>query len=220
MLTPNIFDFLKELKQNNNRDWFLAHKKQYDAVKKEIEDFLTKLIPAIDSFDKGVIYNTPKDCMFRINRDVRFSNDKSPYKTNLGLFVVKGGKKSFNGGYYLHIDPEECFAGGGIYMPMPDKLKLIRSEIYFNVEEYKKIITDKIFKKYFNELTDSEKLKTAPKDFPKDFKDIELLKFKNFTPIIKLTPEQICKEDFMDYLLELFKAMYPLNSFLNRAVSN
>ncbi len=220
MLSHNIFDFLKELKQNNNRDWFTANKKKYDAAKKEVETFLTKLIPAIDSFDPGIIHNTPKDCMFRINRDVRFSNDKSPYKTNFGAFVVKGGKKSMNAGYYLHLDPEECFAGGGIYMPPADKLKLIRNEIYFNAEEYKKILNDKNFKKHFNELTDAEKLKTAPKDFPKDFKDIELLKFKNFTPLQMLTPAQICEEDFFEKLIDIFKAMYPLNTFLNRALSN
>ncbi len=220
MLSENIFEFLTELKQNNTRDWFHANKKKYDGVKKEVEEYINKMIEGIHSFDKDIEFLSAKDCMFRINRDVRFSNDKSPYKTNFGAFIVKGGKKSFSAGYYLHLDPDQCFAGGGIYMPPADKLKLIRNEIYFNAEEYKKIITDKTFISYFKELTDSEKLKTAPKDFPKDFKDIELLKFKNFTPLRNLTMEEILKEDFFEYLMGLFKAMYPLNKFLNRALSN
>ena len=220
MLSQNIFDFLTELKQNNTRDWFQANKKRYDAVKKEVEDYINKLIPAIHSFDKGIEFITAKDCMFRINRDVRFSNDKSPYKTNFGTYIVKGGKKSFYGGYYLHLDPEECFIGGGIWMPPADKVKLIRNEIYFNAPEYKKILADKTFIKYFKELHDPQKLKTAPKDFPKDFPDIDLLKFKSFTPIHTITKEQVVDKNFINYLLDVFKAMYPLNSFLNRALDN
>jgi len=174
----------------------------------------------VQSFDSTVVGITSKDCMFRINRDVRFSNDKSPYKTNIGGFIVKGGRNAMNAGYYLHIEPNKSFLGGGIYLPPADKLKLIRNEIYFNTTAFKKIIADATFKKYFTEIWDDTKLKNAPKDFPKDFADIDLLKFKNYTIIYPLKDEQVMQADFYQYALDVFKAMLPLNSFMNNAISN
>jgi uncharacterized protein (TIGR02453 family) len=220
MITKEVFDFLKELKENNTRDWFTANKKNYEKQKKSVEAIITQLITDVHSFDSEIIGITYKDCMFRINRDIRFSNDKSPYKTNFGGFIAKGGRNSMNAGYYLHIEPGGSFIGGGIYMPPADKLKLVRNEIYFNVEEFKKIITDKDFIRYFKEIWDDNKLKNAPKDFPKDYPDIELLKFKNYTVIHKLDDNQLLLPDFRNYIIEVFKAMYPLNRFINRGLSN
>lgn len=220
MIPKHVFQFLQELTTNNNREWFQANKKAYEQSKSAIEVFIKELITGVQSFDDSLAGITPKDCMFRINRDVRFSNDKSPYKTNIGGFIAKGGRNAMNAGYYLHIEPGKSFLGGGIYMPPADKLKMIRNEIYFNAPTFKKIITDTTFKKYFTEIWDDAKLKNAPKDFPKDFVDIDLLKFKNYTIIHPLKDEQIIQADFYQYVLDVFKAMFPLNRFLNHAISH
>ncbi|NVN95815.1 MAG: DUF2461 domain-containing protein [Bacteroidetes bacterium] len=220
MIPKHVFQFLQELTANNNREWFQANKKAYEQSKSAIEDFIKELIIGVQSFDDSVVGITPKDCMFRINRDVRFSNDKSPYKTNIGGFIAKGGRNAMNAGYYLHIEPDKSFLGGGIYLPPADKLKMLRNEIYFNAPIFKKIIADTTFKKYFTEIWDDAKLKNAPKDFPKDFADIDLLKFKNYTIIHPLKDEQIMQADFYQYVLDVFKAMFPLNRFLINAISH
>jgi len=220
MITSDVYKFLQELAGNNNREWFHENKKAYDVAKSSVEVFLKDLISNIQSFDTSVSGIAPKDCMFRINRDVRFSNDKSPYKNNIGGFIAKGGRNAMNAGYYLHIEPGKSFLGGGIYMPPADKLKMIRTEIYFNASNFKKIVNHQDFKKYFNEIWDDNKLKNPPKDFPKDFVDIDLLKFKNYTILHSVTNEQVMQQDFNQYVLDVFKAMYPLNSFLNNAINN
>jgi len=220
MIPKHVYQFLQELTENNNREWFQGNKKAYEQAKSSVEAFIKELITGVQSFDDSVVGITPKDCMFRINRDVRFSNDKSPYKTNIGGFIAKGGRNAMNAGYYLHIEPGKSFLGGGIYLPPADKLKMIRNEIYFNAPTFKKIIADTTFKKYFTEIWDDAKLKNAPKDFPKDFADIDLLKFKNYTIIHPLKDEQIMQADFYQYALDVFKAMFPLNRFLNNAISH
>jgi uncharacterized protein (TIGR02453 family) len=220
MIPANTFHFLEELAANNNRDWFQANKKSYEAAKASVASFMKVVLNEIQTFDKSIIGIDPKDCIFRINRDIRFSNDKSPYKTNIGGFMAKGGRKAMNAGYYLHIQPGSSFLAGGIYMPPPDKLKLIRSEIYFNAANFKKIINDLDFKKYFKEIQDEEKLKNPPKDFPKDYPDIDLLKYKNYTVIHTLKDHQLQQPDFLSYTIKVFKAMYPLNEYMNNAINN
>jgi uncharacterized protein (TIGR02453 family) len=220
MIPIQVFQFLEELAANNNREWFQANKKRYDTAKESVANFMKAILNEVQSFDNSIIGIEPKDCIFRINRDVRFSNDKSPYKTNIGGFMAKGGRKAMNAGYYLHIEPGKSFLAGGIYMPPPDKLKLIRNEIYFNPENFKKIIAAPDFKKYFKEIWDEEKLKNPPKDFPKDYPDIDLLKYKNYTVIHSLTDNQLQKADFLNYSVKVFKAMYPLNDYMNKAINN
>ena len=220
MIPIQVFQFLEELSLNNNREWFLSNKKAYEQAKSSVELFLKELIKGIQSFDDTIAGINAKDCMFRINRDVRFSKDKSPYKTNIGGFIAKGGRNAMNAGYYLHIEPGQSFLGGGIYLPPADKLKMIRNEIYFNVASFKKIVSTADFKKYFNEIWDDNKLKNPPKDFPKDFEDIDLLKFKNYTILHPLKEEQLSQADFYQNVIDVFKAMYPLNSFLNTAINN
>ena len=125
-----IINFLKDLEQNNNREWFQANKVHYDTAKAEFETFINSLIPAIAKFDDSVKLITAKECIFRIFRDVRFAKDKSPYKTNFGAFIAKGGRKNHGPGYYFHLQPGECFLSGGVWMPSPDIMKKIRQEIF------------------------------------------------------------------------------------------
>ncbi|MEI6695883.1 MAG: DUF2461 domain-containing protein [Bacteroidota bacterium] len=219
MIPAHVYQFLQDLAANNNREWFQSNKKAYELAKTSVETFIKELISGIQSIDNTVVGISPKDCMFRINRDVRFSKDKSPYKNNFGGFIAKGGRNAMNAGYYLHIEQGSSFLGGGIYMPPAERLKLIRNEIYFNAPAFKKIIENQDFKKYFTEIWDDNKLKNPPKDFPKDFEAIELLKFKNYTVLHSISDEQVMQANFYQYVMEVFKTMLPLNNFLNNAIS-
>ena len=218
-MNPIILDFLSKLKENNNREWFQANKKFYEEAKSEVEAFVDDLIPRMDVFEPSLQYVTAKECMFRIFRDVRFSKDKVPYKTNMGAWITKGGRKSPGPGYYLHIQPGESMLAGGVYMPEPDKLKKIRQEVYYNAEEFKSILNEKTTKKYFNGLSDWDKQKLAPRDFPKDFPDIDLLKYRHYTVTHMIDDKQVVKQDFSKMVVKVFGLMKPLNDFLERALN-
>jgi len=212
-----VFEFLHELIENNNRDWFNEHRKMYESARNAVEQFVDHLIPNIQSFDPGIGTLTAKQCMFRIFRDVRFSKDKTPYKAYFGAFIAPGGRKSEKAGYYLHLAPDGCFIGGGSHNPRGENLKKIRSEIYYNADEYKKILAKKGFKEAFGEIT-GEKLIRPPIGFPKDFADIKLLKFKTFTVFQSISDAQAQQADFDKYVIGVFKKMNPFIEFLNRSL--
>ncbi len=218
MLHKSTLDFLKKLKKNNDRDWFNANKKLYEDAKYDFEVFLFELIQAIAEFDEDVSGLEPKDCMFRIYKDVRFSKDKSPYKTNLGASINKGGRKAPNAGYYVHISPSECFLASGLYMPMPDKLLAVREKIAEEPEKFKKIINSPDFKKYYKKLWMEDSLKTAPKGFPKDHPMAEYLKLKSFIADHPVKEERVLTKNYVQYSSRIFKAVKPLNDYLNDAI--
>ena len=212
-------DFLEKLKENNNREWFQANKRLYDDAREEFEQFIAMLIPVVRGIDSSVDVVSPKECLFRIFRDVRFAKDKSPYKTNFGAFIAKGGRKSPYAGYYLHIEPGASFIGGGAYMPESQYLKAIRNGIFKNVDEYKAIIEGAEFRKFFGGMF-GEKLKTAPKGFPKDFADIDLLKNKHYAVTYRVENGFWFSDSLVEDVKEMFSALYGLNRFLNNAISN
>lgn len=217
MLEASTLDFLKELKENNNRDWFTAHKKEYQKAKSNMDEFVAELLKGIATFDPAIAELEPKHCVFRIYRDVRFSKDKSPYKTNMGGYMCKGGKKSPYGGYYLHIEPGGCFLAGGMYMPPNDILAKVRQEVDYNTDEFKSILNNKSFAKTFGELQ-GEKLKTAPKNYDKDHPEIELLKHKSFIVMHAVADKKVTGKDFLEYCVETFKELKPFLDFLNRSL--
>lgn len=220
MNAPLILDFLKNLKENNNKEWFEAHRKTYQEVRKEVEVLVAYILKQFTPIDPELSTLAIKDCMFRINRDIRFSNDKTPYKVNIGIVFSPGGKNTGNPSYYLHIQPgNQSFVGGGIYMPSGEVLSKIRQEIDYNSQDLKKILSEKSFKRFYNGVFEEEKLKTAPKGYPKDHPEIELLKNKHFIALHYLKDEQIAKEGFEDYSVEAFKALKPFNDFLKVAIS-
>lgn len=219
MLSKEILLFLTDLKENNYKEWFHENKLRYQKVKKEFEQFINHTIADIAQFDSAVQNLEPKDCIFRINRDIRFSKDKSPYKTNFGGFIVPGGKKSGNAGYYIHIEPGGCFLAGGVYSPPPEILKAVRTEIYENADDFKKIINNKDFKKHFKELMTEDMLKTAPKGFPKDFEDIDLLKYKHYTVAKQISDDFVTSEKFVDEIRETFKTLLPFNKYINEGIN-
>jgi len=221
MIQKPTLDFLTALKKNNNRDWFEKNKEKYLAAKKNVEEFTDELIKHISSFDKKIAGLTHKDCVFRIYRDVRFSKDKSPYKTNMGASISAGGKKTMAAGYYVHIDPVESFIAGGMWMPPSDQLKKIRQEIDYNGKKFHKILDDKDFKKQFKKLDDSEEYKLArpPKGYDKDHPDIELLKFNSYIVWHSYKNKEVLSKNFPRELAKGAKTMKPLIDFLNEAIS-
>ena len=213
----NVIGFLKELKQNNNREWFNKNRKRYEESKSKML-FMTELLNAeLHKIDPNIPLMDPKDCLFRIFRDVRFSNDKSPYKTNMGSYIAKGGRKSIYAGYYFHIEPGMSFVGGGVYMPQPEPLKAIRAAIYDNPEDFIEIIENKTFKKYFPLMYD-DKLKTAPKNFPKDFEHIDLIRYKSYAFSYMIEDKDVVSEKLITKSMMAFKELYKINRFLNESL--
>jgi uncharacterized protein (TIGR02453 family) len=217
MLSGEFIPYLKELGKNNNREWFHANKTRYDNLKTEFETFIGQLIPSIAEFDDFIHIIPAKDCMFRIFRDTRFSKDKTPYKTNFGAYMAPEGRKSLGAGYYFHIEPGGCFLAGGVYMPTSEMLKAIRKEIFYQLDEFETIINERKFKKLFGEIKTYDKLSRPPKDFPKDFRGIEILKYKSFVTLHSFEDKNLQKSSLKNDTLEIFKTMLPLNKFIRRA---
>ena len=207
--------FLKQLAKNNNKEWFDANRKTYDTIKVDFTAVVKNILDKSVTFDKELAGIDAKKCLFRINKDIRFSKDKSPYKLNMGASMNPNGKKEMGAGYYLHVEPGKSFLAGGCYMPQPEALAAIRQEIDYNAANFKKILNAKDFKTYFKELSDEgDKLKTAPKGYPKDHPDLSLLQHKHFIVVHHITDEQLSEKNFPGYAAKVFKAMHPLNLFL------
>ena len=218
MISKATFKFLKELKENNNRDWFTANKSKYEIAKTEFEAFITKLVIEIQKFDKSISNVDPKKTVFRIYRDVRFSKNKDPYKINFGAHIHPGDKQSVHSvaGYYIHIEPHgKSMLAGGAYMPPTEWIKAIRKEIDFNGEEFKNIVNDKKFKSYFK--LEGEKLQRPPQGFDASHKDIEILKHKSLIAVHNPSDKQVLSENFLSHCSKVFKSLYPFDKFLNRA---
>lgn len=214
-----ILDFLKELKKNNNRDWFSDNKKKFVEAKDAFEPAVQKLIDGIGKFDKDLAEVTAKQCIYRIYRDIRFSKDKTPYKSNFGAVMGEGGRKSNKAFYYIQVEPgDNSFIAGGLYMPDGEKLKKIRQEIDYNGDDLKKVLNKKSFKGYFPEI-EGEKLKKAPKGYSPDDPNIELLKHKSYIVVHRFTDAQMLDDNFTKDCVKMFKEMKPFNDFLNTAIS-
>lgn len=214
-----VMQFLRDLSENNNREWFQNNKKRYDESREKVLFITEVVINEIRKFDPEIPLLDPKDCLFRIFRDVRFSNDKRPYKTNFGSFIAKGGRKSMHAGYYFHIEPSGSFVGGGIYMPATEPLKAIRQYIAENGEEFLSIINNKSFTKVYPEMMD-DKLKTAPKGYSPDHEFIDLLRYKSFAFSSQFDKSQILADNYIEKLVHSFKILQPVNRFLNDALKN
>ena len=218
MIQSDTLRFLKNLHKNNNKDWFDAHRDTYEVAKANFKEFVEELILGISKFDPAVKHLEAKNCIFRINRDVRFSKDKSPYKNNFGASISPGGKKSFTAGYYFHLQPGASFLAGGMWQPEPVNLNAIRQEIDYNFSDFKKIISSKKFKDLFGDLHTENKLKRAPKGYEEDNEAIEYLKLKGFTVFHKLKDEEITSKDLVKTITELSVTVKPFIDFLNAAV--
>ena len=219
MVSQKTFQFLKDLKKNNNRDWFTKNKPRFEEANNEFKNFVGALIREVAKFDKGVANLEAKDCVFRIYRDVRFSKDKSPYKNHFGAHIIAGGKKSegMRAGYYMHISPKECFLAGGAHTPPSEWINAIRKEIHYNAKELKKIISAKDFKKYFGKIT-GEKLSSVPRGYDKTHPEIELIRQKSFLAVHNMKESQVTSKQFLSHASKVFKAMKPFDKFLNQSL--
>lgn len=213
-----IYDFLIDLKANNNKEWFNANRNRYDDARKNMLAFTEVLINEIRSFDNNMPLVDPKSCIFRIFRDVRFSNDKTPYKTNFGTYIASGGKKSIMAGYYFHLEPDNCFVGGGCYMPQSEQLKAIRDAIYQSPEDYMDIINSTEFKTTFGDVW-GDKVKTYPRGYDKDWEHIDLIRNRSYTAIAPLKASSLDSPELLNETVSVLKTLYPLNRFLNDALN-
>lgn len=219
MLQQSTLKFLKDLSKNNNKNWFELHRNNFETAKLDFLELITVVISGTASFDKPIGELQPKNCTFRINRDVRFSKNKAPYKNNMAGYFNKAGKKGIGAGYYLHIQPGVSFAAGGIWMPEPEVLSKIRQEIDYNLPEWKKILTNSTFKKSFTEgLQNNEKLSRPPKGYEINNPAIEFLKMKSFVVSRKFTDAEVLNKSFAGEVVKTFKTMKPMLDFFNRAI--
>jgi len=217
MINKQVLNFLSDLSVNNNREWFQENKNKYLQAKENFEVFINLLIHEISKFDGQIKGLEARNCTFRIYRDVRFSSNKSPYKTNMGAYISRGGRKSPFAGYYFHLQPGESFLAGGIYSPSSAALKIIRNEIHDNLDEFEAIVENSSFRETYTWFA-GDKLKTTPRDFPKDAPGIEWLRYKNYTPFHALSDEEISRADLLTEAIKIYRELYPLNEFFNRAL--
>lgn len=219
MQVSEIIRFLSALSENNNREWFAENKSWFEQVKKQFDGISRELILRISEFDEDIKNVEAADCVFRIYRDIRFSHDKTPYKTHFGVFIASaGGRKSQRGGYYLHLDPAGCFVGVGVWCPEPNLLKALRKSVYDNIDELNEIRNETDFAGMFSKFYEEDKLKSVPAGFPKDFPDAELLKLKHYLVEYKFDEKLLDSENFIDEITRIFRVAYPFNKFLNYTV--
>jgi uncharacterized protein (TIGR02453 family) len=218
MLQASTILFLKQLQKNNNKPWFDENRKTYEAAKADFTTLVAQLIESTAKLDPAFAQLQPKDCMFRINRDVRFSKDKSPYKTNFGASINAGGKKVNLPGFYFHCEPGKSFAGGGLYMPMPPELAKIRQEIDYNFSDWQKIVTHKSFVKYFKAVDGIAVLSRPPKGYDDQNPAIEFLKMKSFTGIHQIEDSQLLQKNLVKEITKTFEALKPMTDFLLHAL--
>lgn len=215
-LSKSNLEFLKNLQQNNNRDWFTENKSNYEKNHEETILFADAVLNEMRKHDNIETLSGKKSLM-RIYRDVRFSKDKSPYKTNWGIGFTRA-TKLLRGGYYVHLAPGESFVGGGFWAPESADLNRMRKEISLNTTEFRAILDDKKFKTTFGELQ-GEKLKTVPKGFEKDHPALDLLQFKQYLISKKFTDKEVLEPDFYKKVNETFKAMRPFFDFMSTALT-
>ena len=220
MILKSTLDFLKQLSVNNYREWFHAHKAEYEAAKQNVLEVTAAMLVEINKFDKSIALADPKKCIFRIARDTRFAADKSPYKTNFGVIMnAEGSTHCELPGYYLHIEPGSCFVSCGIYMPTPQVLKVIRTAIEDDWSAFSAIINKKAFKEAFGTLCrDEDALSRVPQGFNKDSPAAEFLKLKHFYVHRPMTNKEVCSKDYIPTAVHYYKLMQPLNSFLHDAL--
>ncbi|MBC7863310.1 MAG: DUF2461 domain-containing protein [Bacteroidia bacterium] len=214
----HLIPYLKKLKKNNNRDWFEKHKADHDLVKEEFTAFISQVLDGLKGFDKELKDIEAKKTVFRIYRDVRFSKDKTPYKTHFGASINPGSKNMNTPGYYIHVEPGKCFIVAGIYGPETPVLNKIRQEIVYHLPEFKKILAEKNYKKYFGSLDAEEQTKNPPRGFDKESPAMEFLKYKSYLAYHEFDEKKILDKNFPKKIAEMLKVSFPLNKFLRRAM--
>jgi len=238
MNTKQILKFLRDITVNNNREWFHEHKTDFDKARADFEKDVSELIVKIAQFDPEIAHLTVKDCCYRFYRDTRFSPDKSPYKRHFGAYICSKGKKSLRGGYYIHVQPGNCFIATGSYWLPTNILTSCRNEIMANIDEWRAAVENGQFIKYFGypggsnmeDYTDEEKmspkgfgishLKKAPKDFPKDYEFLDYLKMKDYCVWHSVDDNFFEGKDWMKEAIKIFKVAKPMMDFVSSVIDD
>ncbi len=212
-INKSLLQFLTELGNNNNKEWFDINRKRYEAEKADFTKIISHLFDEVAQFEnlEGLTY---KNCSFRINRDIRFSANKSPYKRNFSCSFEEGGRKSGKAGYYLHIEPGNCFIGGGAWGPTKDQTVAIRQEIDYNPKPLLDIINNPSFINIYGQIL-GDGLKTAPKGYEKDHVNIDLIRKNQWFVWHKYTDSEVLKDDFLEKVIAHCKVMKPLTDWIN-----
>lgn len=221
MLSKDSIQFLDDLKANNNRDWFLENKKRYEVFKKDYQKLVGDFLDTMKPLDPSLEMLEVKNCTFRINRDIRFSKDKSPYKDHIGVWMSSGSKGMNRSGYYIHIARTGSFIAGGFYCPEAADLKKVRQEIAYFFDDLQEIVAEKNFKKEFGDFDRNETniLKNPPRGYEKDHPAIEFLKLKSFETSQKFDINEVSNADFVAKMSKKLIVLKPLNDFINRALT-
>ncbi|MGZ3755745.1 MAG: DUF2461 domain-containing protein [Mucilaginibacter sp.] len=219
MINQQTFNFLSELAENNNRDWFSANKERYDAARENVVEFTGALLKLMHKVDPDISPDLDaKKCVMRIYRDIRFSKNKTPYKNNFGISIPTSGSKLGGVEYYMHIQPDKSFIAGGYWMPETTHLKAIRQEIDYNAAELKSVIDDAGFVKLFGDFRNQDRLKTVPREYSADNENIDLLKLKSFIVSHQFGNNSLMKPDAAGQVAQICESIYPLNVFLKNAL--
>jgi len=221
MIEPQTLKFLNQLKKNNNKPWFDAHRKEYEAGRINFQNFIQLVIEQLEKRDATITGTIARDCLFRINRDIRFAKDKTPYKTAFAASIKQGGKKSLFAGYYFHLEPGKNFIGGGLWMPEAAQLKNLRQEIDYNWDEFKSILKEKKFKNIFGDLYkgSDQSLSSTPKGYEKDNPAADYLKLKSFIAETTIEDSDLTKSTIHKKTVAAFEALQPFLKFINRSIT-
>lgn len=230
-----ILDFLQALAENNSTAWLHDHKAEYQAARKEFEDCVEKAIKRIAMFDPTVAHLTPKDCCFRLNRDIRFSQDKSPYKRHFGAYISAHGKKGLHGGYYIHLQPGNCLLATGAYWLPTNILTAMRNEIMGNIDEWRACVENRAFIETYgaanegfweNDENMADKgfgiahLKKAPRDFPANYEHIRYLKMKDYCCWRKVGENFFSRPDWAEAMASYLQVAKPMMDFTNSVIDD
>jgi uncharacterized protein (TIGR02453 family) len=220
MMLPQILQFLQNLEKNNSKAWMDEHRNEYLDAKLYFENFVDDLLSDFKLIDPSLDMLNAKDCTFRINRDVRFSKNKNPYKNNMSAYFNQHGKKGIGAGYYFHLEPNKCFIACGIWMPSGEVLSKIRQEIDYNLNELNALLKKSEFKKQFeNGFDQSDKLVRPPKGYEEDNEAIEYLKLKSYIVQKNIETSELVSTDFKKKLIGIMKSGKPLVTFINKSLT-
>lgn len=220
MLQPFTLEFFKELRQNNHKEWFDQNRKRYEKVKADYLNLAGNILEEMKKVDESLDILSPKDCTFRINKDIRFSKDKTPYKTNLGIALHPFGKKMQLAAYYIHLEEGQSFVGGGLWMPEAPLLAKLRKEINYFYQDLEGILSDPNFIKTYGELDvdPGQKLIRPPKGYEAENPAIEFLKLKSFTASRKIPDNMLTSGKLIPFVKESLTTLKPMISFVNRGL--
>lgn len=218
MITAATFTFLRDLKKNNQRAWFHAQRDRYLAARANVVELVEACLTEIAHVEPHILEQDPEDCLFRINRDTRFSKEKTPYKTHFGAFITDRGRKMNRAGYYLHVEPGGCLLAGGLYMPPTPELKAVRAAILADAAPLRRILRKPTFVRLFGQEMPSDKLKTTPRDVPRDHPDADLLRYKSFGVWRNFPDRALQSGAFLKEAAQTFRALADFVHWLNAAL--